>query len=210
MLEYGAALIADKRRRPTDDMLSIVVGATLSDVEPPTLSDGELYAFFSLLFSAGSETTRNAIAGGLLALIERPDQLADLRRAGPAEFGDRGDAAVDHAVAVEASHRHPPDELAATRWPGEKVLVWEGSANRDESLRPVDGVRHQAGSQPAPVVRARAALLPGRQPGPAGDAGGLRGAAPRFATYELARPPEWTRSNRHTGIRHLFVSLSRG
>ena len=63
MFEYGSALIAAKRRDPTDDMLSIVVRATLADVEPPTLSDGELYAFFVLLFSAGSETTRNAIAG---------------------------------------------------------------------------------------------------------------------------------------------------
>ena len=79
MLEYGAALIAEKRARPTDDMLSVVVHATLADVDPPELSDGELYSFFSLLFAAGSETTRNAIAGGLLALLERPEQLAALR-----------------------------------------------------------------------------------------------------------------------------------
>ena len=62
-----------------DDMLSIVVQATLEDEDPPMLSDGELYAFFSLLFAAGAETTRNAIAGGLLALVERPAQLAALR-----------------------------------------------------------------------------------------------------------------------------------
>ena len=33
---------------------------------------------------------------------------------------------------------------------------------------------------------------------------------PAFERYEVVSPVEWTRSNRHTGIRHLFVSLSRG
>jgi cytochrome P450 len=88
-LDALAALSAHERLRhgadreeapqPADDMLSIVVAAELDDVDPPRLTDEELYGFFSLLFSAGSETTRNAVAGGLLALIERPDQLARLR-----------------------------------------------------------------------------------------------------------------------------------
>ena len=39
------------------------------------LNDDELSAFFSLLFSAGSETTRNAIAGAMLAFVDWPDQL---------------------------------------------------------------------------------------------------------------------------------------
>ena len=43
--------------------------------DAPALSDLELYLFFSLLFSAGAETTRNAVAGGLLALLEHPDQM---------------------------------------------------------------------------------------------------------------------------------------
>ena len=81
MLGYGVDLIAEKRRDPGDDMLSAVVAAELPDVDPPSLTDDELYAFFSLLFSAGSETTRNAMAGGLLALLDHPDQLAQLREA---------------------------------------------------------------------------------------------------------------------------------
>ncbi len=65
-------------------MLSAVVHAHLPDVDPPSLTDGELYAFFSLLFAAGADTTRNGVAGGLLALIDHPDQFARLRRDGEA------------------------------------------------------------------------------------------------------------------------------
>ena len=80
MVGYGADLIDEKRRRPAEDMLSAVVHATVvgGDGEVDALTPGELSAFFSLLFVAGSETTRNSIAGGL-PLIQHPDQLAALR-----------------------------------------------------------------------------------------------------------------------------------
>ena len=72
MYAYGQELIASKRAAPTDDMLSVVANA---DVELMPRS----YLFFNLLFSAGAETTRNSVAGGLLALAEHPDQFAALR-----------------------------------------------------------------------------------------------------------------------------------
>jgi cytochrome P450 len=78
MYTYGQELIASKRAQPTDDMLSVVANAALAD-DAPAMSDLELYLFFSLLFSAGAETTRNAVAGGLLALANHPEQLHALR-----------------------------------------------------------------------------------------------------------------------------------
>ena len=77
---YGVALIDEKRRCPRHDMLSAVVQAELPDVDPTRLTDDELSAFFSLLFSAGAETTRNTIAGALVAFSEWPDQLVSLRQ----------------------------------------------------------------------------------------------------------------------------------
>ena len=103
MYTYGQELIAAKRAQPSDDMLSVVANATVQD---ESLSDLELYLFFSLLFSAGAETTRNAVAGGLLALIDHPDQMRLLRE--DLELlptRRRGDGAMDVAVAVEAAHR---------------------------------------------------------------------------------------------------------
>ena len=212
MLEYGAALIAAKRAEPTDDMLSVVVHATLHDVDPPRLSDPELYSFFSLLFAAGSETTRNAIAGGLLALIERPDQLDALR----------GDPALLPRAIEEMlrwSTPSPAKRRTATRAAtlrghdisaGDKVLVWEGSANRDETVfeRSMEfdirrdpnphlsfghGLHYCLG---ASLARLEIRVM-------------FEELLPRFSCYELTEPVEWTRSNRHTGIRHLLLQVER-
>ena len=119
MYNYGLELIASKRAEPSDDMLSVVANATLDEagLSGSALSDMELYLFFSLLFSAGAETTRNSVAGGLLALIEHPDQFAGAAcRFGSTAHRGRGDGALDVAVAVEAPDRHlrrvvggPPD-----------------------------------------------------------------------------------------------------
>ena len=212
MAEYGAALIGAKRAEPTDDMLSIVIQAQLADAEPPALTDGELYSFFSLLFSAGSETTRNAMAAGLLALVERPEQLETLR-------GDphRLPGAIEEMLrwtSPSPSKRRTatrPTELGGCRIEaGDKVLVWEGSANRDERVfeRSMEfditrdpnphvgfghGVHYCLG---ASLARLEMQVL-------------FEELLPRFAGFELARPPEWTRSNRHTGLRHLALRMTR-
>jgi len=142
MFDYGADLIAERRRQPGDDMLSVAVHATLPEVDPPTLTDDELFAFFMLLFSAGSETTRNAIAGGVLALIENPAQL-DALRADP----DLPPGALEEIfrwTTPSPSKRRTATcetELGGHNVaPGDKVVIWEGSANRDELVfdRPMD------------------------------------------------------------------------
>jgi cytochrome P450 len=212
MFEYGIALVEEKRRRPADDMLSVVVHATLTDAEPPALTDAELYSFFSLLFAAGSETTRNAIAGGLLALVERPAQLETLR----------ADAAL-LPTAIEEMLRwttpSPSKRRTATRRttlggctiePDDKVVFWEGSANRDEQVF-ARAAEFDIARDPNPhlsfghgihfCLGANLARLEMRVL--------FEELLPAFRGYELVEPVEWTRSNRHTGIRHMKVALER-
>src|SRR6202012_5650163 len=135
MYTYGQELIASKRVQPTDDMLSVVANAALDD-DAPAMSDLELYLFFSLLFSAGAETTRNAVAGGLLALANHPEQLRELR-----EDLDTLPTAVEEMVRWTSPS--PSKRRTATRdvtvggapiGAGQKVQIWEGSANRDASV----------------------------------------------------------------------------
>jgi cytochrome P450 len=210
MTTYGHELIAEKRRVPTDDMLSVVANATLDDADPPQLTDTELYMFFSLLFTAGSETTRNALAGGVLALAERPDQYARLR-----DDTSLLSSAIEEVLRWTSPS--PSKRRTATRAtelrgasiaPGDKVVVWEGSANRDESVfERAD--EFDIGRSPNPhlgfghglhyCLGANLARLEMRVL--------LEELLPRFRSVNLTQPAEWTRSNRHTGIRHLFVEL---
>jgi cytochrome P450 len=60
MFAYGTALISAKRTQPADDMLSVVCHAHLDGEDTPALTDQELQFFFSLLWAAGADTTRNA------------------------------------------------------------------------------------------------------------------------------------------------------
>ncbi|KUH71487.1 cytochrome [Mycolicibacterium novocastrense] len=212
MYTYGQELIAAKRASPTDDMLSVVANASVDDGElaPALLSEIELYLFFSLLFSAGAETTRNAVAGGLLALIENPDSLTALRN-------DLGllPSAVEEMV--RWSSPSPSKRRTATRdvsvggceiEAGQKVQIWEGSANRDAAVftepdvfdiarKPNphlgfgQGVHYCLGAN---LARLELRVL-------------FEELLSRFSQARLVKPVEWTRSNRHTGMRHLVIEL---
>jgi cytochrome P450 len=210
MYAYGMELIAAKRAEPTDDMLSVVANATVDDPDAPSLSDLELYLFFSLLFSAGAETTRNAVAGGLLALAEHPNQLAALR----ADFGLLPTAVEE---IVRWTSPSPSKRRTATRTTslgghrieaGQKVQIWEGSANRDAAVftspdvfditrKPNphlgfgQGIHYCLGAN---LARLELRVL-------------YEELLRRFGSVSVVRPVEWTRSNRHTGIRHLVVEL---
>jgi cytochrome P450 len=210
MYSYGQELITSKRAEPTDDMLSVVANAMLDDANAPAMSDLELYLFFSLLFSAGAETTRNAVGGGLLALAEHPEQLRTLR-----EDFDTLPTAVEEIVRWTSPS--PSKRRTATRsvtvggasvQAGQKVQIWEGSANRDASVfdradefdiarKPNphlgfgQGVHYCLGAN---LARLELRVL-------------YEELFSRFQSVRVVRPVEWTRSNRHTGIRHLVVEL---
>jgi cytochrome P450 len=211
LLTYGAELIAQKRADPGDDLLSIVVHATLPDEDPPQLTELELWSFFALLFAAGSETTRNAIAGGLLALVQHPDQLERLR-------ADRSllPSAIEEVLrwTTPSPSKRRTATVAADLGghriaPGDKVLVWEGSANRDE--RAFDGAgRFDVGRSPNPhlafghgVHHCLGASLARLEMRVVFDA-----VLDRYGRIEQAAEPEWTRSNRHTGLRRLDLTVA--
>lgn len=211
MYQYGSELIALKRSRPGDDMLSVVANATVDDPDAPALSDAELYLFFYLLFSAGAETTRNAIAGGLLALLEHPGEFHSLRA--NLELVPTAIEEMLRWTSPSPSKRRTAttdvrlggQDIAS----GQKVVVWEGSANRDARVfdRPD---QFDITRKPNPhlgfgqgvhfCLGAHLARLELRVV--------FEEMLPRFTSVRLAEPVEWTRSNRHTGIRHMVVAAS--
>lgn len=73
---YARSLIESKQARPDSGIMSTIVNAQLDDGS--RLTDFQLVAFFSLLFPAGAETTRSALAGALFEFARRPDQYRRL------------------------------------------------------------------------------------------------------------------------------------
>jgi len=78
LFAYFTELAAERRKQPRDDMVSVLSNAIVGGAPMPAF---ELLSYFLLLVVAGNETTRNAASGGLLALIENPDERRKLRMA---------------------------------------------------------------------------------------------------------------------------------
>ena len=138
MFEYAQELGRRKRAHPQDDVWSILstVEVETDDGERTALGEIELDMFFFLLTIAGSETTRNAISGGLIALVEHPDQLATLRRE-----PDAMRPAVEEIlrwtspVAYFARRATRATEIRGVPIAeGDRVTMWYPSANRDEEV----------------------------------------------------------------------------
>jgi cytochrome P450 len=129
-----AGLARERRREPTGDLVSALVCA---DVDGQCLSARQLGAFFSLLLVAGVETTRNAIAHGLSLLTEHPAQRALLASG----FDRYADGAVEeivrHSTPIIQFRRTVTAECVLggrAFHPGEKVVLYYASANRDEAV----------------------------------------------------------------------------
>lgn len=72
MKEYFVGILAEKRRTPSDDMVSILATAEVNGVK---MSDEQIYGFMRNLLPAGAETTSRSTATLAMALLTHPDQL---------------------------------------------------------------------------------------------------------------------------------------
>ena len=132
-LGYFAELTASRRAAPTADLASMVANATL-DGRP--LQDLETFGYYLIVATAGHDTTSSAIAGGMLALMEHPEQLAALQ-ANPGLMANATDEIVRWVSPVKHFMRtaHERWELSGTAIaPGDWVLLSYQSANRDAAV----------------------------------------------------------------------------
>jgi cholest-4-en-3-one 26-monooxygenase len=133
MWAYASALAETKRGELADDIVSKLISP---DEAGNVLSELEFDLFFMLLAVAGNETTRNAISGGMHALIEHPDQWAKLQ-ADPSLIPAAADEIVRWVTPVNMFRRTATEDVevgGVTIKKGEKVVIYYTSANRDESI----------------------------------------------------------------------------
>ncbi|MGY8845304.1 MAG: cytochrome P450 [Gammaproteobacteria bacterium] len=133
--EYAKSLIAQKKENPEEDIFSKIIHAKFEE-DGSSLSDYELGSFFALLFPAGAETTTRSISGGMLALLENPNQMEQLRKK-----PELMKTAIEEIVrwttpSVYKRRTATADtELGGKKiLMGQKVTLWEMSANRDEAM----------------------------------------------------------------------------
>jgi cytochrome P450 len=214
MIGYFRNLLAARRREPADDLLSALISARDN---ADRLSEDELLSMAWLLLVAGHETTVNLIAGGVLALLIHPGELARLR-ADPALVGGAVEELLRYVSPVnDATLRFTADPVeidGVPIGPGEVVLVSLSGANRDPSRyahpEGLDLSRDSSGHLAfghgihyclgAPLARLEAEIA-------------FRGLLDRFGSMTLAVPTDelrWRPSSLIHGLESLPVRLVPG
>ncbi|HEY7016071.1 MAG TPA: cytochrome P450 [Streptosporangiaceae bacterium] len=207
--DLGREVVAQKLREPGDDLLSTLLRA---EVDGDRLTETDLDNFFSILVVAGNETTRIAIAQGVLAFCEHPEQW-DRLRADPGLLGTATDEVVRWSCPTHFMRRTATadTELGGAKIrAGDKVVLWYVSGNRDEAEFADPDVfdvgrspnRHLSFGRGGPhlclgvhLARLEVNVV-------------LAALARRVARFELAGPPRRIRSNFTNGLRELPVRVT--
>ncbi len=208
---YFVKLLEERRRNPGTDLVSALVHGQM---DGRNLTDMEVLFNCFLLILGGQETTRNTLSGGMLALIENPDQWERLDRA-------NGDPALMRTTVEEFLRWTSPithvmrtamrdAEIGGRRIrAGDKVVIWNASANRDEQVFP-DPFRFDIGRWPnehlafgygehfclgAHLARLELRVMIGE-------------VTRRMRDMRLTAPIQRLRSNSHAGIKHMPVRFT--
>ncbi len=133
MFEYGRAMLRKRRENPQLDLMSAIARAQL---DGEFLADEYLDGSWLLIVFAGNDTTRNTISGTMGLLTDFPDQKAKLI-ADPSLLGNATNEFIRMISPVIYMRRTATRdvEIAGQRIAeGEKVIMYYGSANRDETV----------------------------------------------------------------------------
>lgn len=134
-VSYFTELANDKRAHPSSDLATVIANAQLDGAPLP---DIDVMGFYLIIATAGHDTTSNSLAGGLLALIEHPDQLA-LLQSDPELIDSAADELIRYVSPVKHFIRTCQEPYVlrdVTFQPGDTALLSFASANRDEEIFP--------------------------------------------------------------------------
>ena len=208
---YSAELRTKRLDDPRDDVVTKLING---EIDGDRLSDAEFDMFILLLAVAGNETTRNATAHGMHALLTNPDEFAKLQ-ADPELMPSAIDEILRWATPVLHFRRQAQRDLSLRDKEikdGDKVVMWHISANRDEevfeepfrfdvSRSPNDHIAFGGGGAHfclgANLARMELRLV-------------FEEICERLGDMQLAAEPERLRSNFIGGIKHMEVTFSPG
>jgi cholest-4-en-3-one 26-monooxygenase len=134
MFMYAQALAAERRAQPRADIVTTLLEA---EIEGDQLTEMDFNLFFMLLSVAGNETTRNAIAHGMNAFLEHPDQWELLVSDPGRHIAGAVEEILRWASPVMYFRRNATRDITLggqSIKAGDKISLWYISANRDESV----------------------------------------------------------------------------
>jgi cytochrome P450 len=206
--QYFSELTLSRRRTPTGDMASAIANAR---IDGALLSDADAASYYLLIAVAGHDTTKAALSGGLLALIENPGELARLQ-SDPGLMGTAVEEMIRWSTPVKEFMRTAAADTMVRGIPiakGESVYLAYASGNRDEEVFD-DPFRFDVGRVPnrhlgfgrgvhfclgAPLARMEMNSLFSR-------------LIPRLDHIELAGRPEFLATTFVGGLKHLPIRYS--
>ena len=205
LYQYFARVISDRRANPRDDLASVLANAKI-DGEP--MGEIETFGYYLIAFTAGHETTRGAIGGGMLALIEHPEEREKLRR-DPSLIPTAVNEILRWVTPVNTMVRTAVDDYELRDQKiraGDKLVLFYASANRDEEVFE-DPLGFRVDRSPNPHLGfgigehfCLGANLARKTTG-----GLFAELIPRLESVELAGLPERVASNLVPGIKHLPI-----
>ena len=131
---YFEELTQQRRANPTDDVATVIANATIDNQRMPQL---ETNGYYSIIATAGHDTTSSSTAGGLLALIENPDEIRKLRDDPDKLMPTTVNEMIRWVTPVRQFMRTATADCEVGRVPiaeGESLVLWYPSANRDEAI----------------------------------------------------------------------------
>lgn len=214
LFAYAQEQARARAAQPTDDVISDLLRPK---IDGETLSEHEFNNFFTLLVAAGNDTTRYTMTAGMKALIERPEQMAELRDAVAADNTELVASAVEEILRWGSVTMHfrrtatHDTELAGTSLAaGDKVVIWFVSANYDEDVF-ADPYSFDIHRHPNPQV-AFGLMSPhlclGAQLARMEIKVLLEELLPRISDAQIAGPIDRLRSNFIAGIKRLPITVT--
>ena len=210
MAMYAIELAGKRRAEPADDLTTLMLAV---EVDGEAMTDVQFGSFFVQLVTAGNDTTRTMLSSGLLALLDHPSQLAELR-ADPSLIPSAVEEILRFANPLHYFRRTATADTelgGVSIRAGDKVAMMYTSANRDETvfLRPDEFDIHR---DPNPhlsfgtgehfCLGIHLARLEGRV--------FFEELLAHFPTIEQIGPARRQRSNLNNALKELPVRLSTG
>jgi len=126
-------IIQDRRACPRHDLATVLATGTI-DGEP--MGPMETLGYYLIVFSAGHDTTKNALVGGMRAFLEHPEEFGELR-ANPGLIDKAVEEVVRWTSPVNYMKRTAAEDtviMGQKISKGDPLVLFYASANRDEDV----------------------------------------------------------------------------